>query len=198
MQRITRAAAILGLTLGLALTLLSPQARAKGRGKGKGRQDRPKEVEVLKKGRIRVVRGMRAEPQITDQTGDKHLCVGPLRDELLRLHGHKLRAWGTVDGKKLMTPTFRVTRYEITDSGGRKPLVGRLRHPDKKIFMLERREGNLEIKAGASFRRILRRRVGCKVWIVGELEGTALKAFKFGWIHCKPPKVIKPRKETTK
>jgi hypothetical protein len=185
------------LALSLALALLAPAAEARRK---KGKQDKPKGAEVLKEGKIRVVRGLGGgEPQLTDQHGTKHLCIGPARDELLRLNGHRLKAWGVVgDKKKLMMPTFKVSRYEITDSGGRKPVVGILRKEPKDRYVLERKEGNLTIKARASFKRQLRRRVGCKIWIVGDLEGTTLKAFKFGWINCKAPKAIKPRKETTK
>jgi hypothetical protein len=188
------------LCVSLALSLLAPHAAARGKGKDKdkGKQDKPKGAEVVKEGKIRVVRGMSAEPQLTDQNDKRHLCTGPLREELLRLHGHKVKAWGTVGDKKLMLPTFKVARYEITDSGGRKPMVGMLRREGKDRYILERDEGNLTIKARTSFKRRLRRRLGCKIWIVGDVDNSTLKAFKFGWLSCKAPKVIKPRKETSK
>jgi hypothetical protein len=189
----------LAICVSLALSLLAPDAAARGKGK-KGKQDKPKGAEVVKEGKIRVVRGMGAEPQLTDQNDKRHLCTGPLREELLRLHGHKVKAWGTVGDKKLMIPTFRVARYEITDSGGgRKPMVGMLRREGKERYILERqKEGNLTIKARAAFKRRLESRVGCKIWILGDLEDSTLRAYKFGWISCKAPKVIKPRKETSK
>jgi len=94
-------------------------------------------------------------------------------------------------------PTFKVVRYEITDSGGRKPMVGLLRKEAKERYLLERKEGNLTVQANKGLLRQLARRVGCKVWMVGELEGTTLKTHKFGWIRCAPPKAIKPGKETS-
>jgi len=178
----------------LGLVLAPPLARARD----KGKQDKGKGVEVVKEGKIRVVRGLSGgEPQLTDAKGRHHLCVGPSHDELLRLGGHTVKAWGAVGDKKLMMPTFKVVRYEITDSGGRKPMVGLLRKEAKERYLLERKEGNLTVQANKGLLRQLARRVGCKVWMVGELEGTTLKTHKFGWIRCAPPKAIKPGKETS-
>jgi hypothetical protein len=180
----------------LMLTLGSAAAAA-----GKGKQDKPKEAEVVKQGKILVVRGLGGgEPQITDQQGKRWLIDGPAREETLRLSGHTLKLWALVaTKKKLMTPVLKVNRYEILDSGGRKPLVGVLRRV-KLSYVLERKDkGNLTIKARSrSFYRLLSRRNNCKIWVVGDLEGTTLKAIKFGWITCKLPKPIKPRKESTK
>ncbi len=179
----------------LALTLSSAAGAA-----GKGKQDKPKENEVVKEGKILVVRGLSGgEPQLTDQQGKRWLIDGPAREETLRLSGHTLKVWALVASKKkLMTPVLKVNRYEILDSDGRKPLVGVLRRV-KLSYVLERKEGNLTIKARSrSFYRLLSRRNNCKIWVVGDLEGTTLKAIKFGWITCKLPKPIKPRKESTK
>lgn len=165
------------------------------------KQEKPKEAEVVKEGKITVVRGFGGgEPQFTDERNKRWMIVGPLRDEAVRLGGHMIKIWATVGiKKKMMMPTLEVKRYEILDSGGgRKPVVGILRHV-KQVYMLERKEGNLRIEARSrSFFRRLARRVNCKIWIVGDLEGTTLKAFKFGWLNCKPPKALKPRKESTK
>jgi hypothetical protein len=179
----------------LALALSSAAGAA-----GKGKQDKPKENEVVKEGKILVVRGLSGgEPQLTDQQGKRWLIDGPAREETLRLSGHTLKVWALIEAKKkLMTPALKVSRYEILDSGGRKPLVGVLRRV-KLSYVLERKEGNLTIKARSrSFYRLLARRNNCKIWVVGDLEGTTLKAIKFGWISCKLPKPIKPRKESTK
>lgn len=167
------------------------------------KQARPKEVEVVKEGKITVVRGLSGgEPQLTDQKDKRWLIVGPLRAEVLRLGGHQLKVWASVGAKKkLMMPTLSLKRYEILDSGGgHKPLVGTLRQTKTKLtFTLERKEGSLTVRVkNRSLAGRLARRVNCKVWIVGEMEGTTLKASKFGWITCKPPKAIKQRKETTK
>lgn len=182
----------------LALLLLAPAA-AQARDKGKGKQDKPKGADVVKEGKILVVRGLSGgEPQLTDEGGKRHLCVGPLHAELLRLNGHKIRAWGMAGDKKLMTPTFRVVRYEITDSGGgHRPAVGMLRRQDKG-FLLEQKDRTLTIDASPGFLRQLAKRVGCKVWIVGELDGTTLKAYKFGWLSCTTPRMLKPGKERSK
>jgi hypothetical protein len=185
--------------LALGLLLLLPGA-AEARGKGK-RREKTKETEVVTEGKVVVVRGLRGgEPQIADDKGKRWLMVGALQGELVRLSGHRIKVWATAGEKKVMMPTLKVRRYEILDSGGgQKPLVGMLRQePKDQRYVLERDEGNLTITASDAFKRQLARRVGCKIWIVGDLEGTTLKARKFGWLNCKPPKVIKPRKETSK
>jgi len=184
----------------LLATLLALLTSSAALAAGKDKQDKPKETEVVKQGKLLVVRGLSGgEPQITDQKGKRWLIDGPVREETLRLSGHTLKVWGAVGAKKkMMTPTLKVVRYEILDSGGRKPLVGILRRV-KLSYVLERKEGNLTITARSrSFFRQLARRNNCKIWVVGDLEGTTLKAFKFGWITCKLPKAIKSRKETTK
>lgn len=187
-----RSAAILGMVLLLGSTVAAEQ-------KKKGKQDKPKGAQVVKEGKIRVVRGLSGgEPQLTDKKGKRHLCVGPVHDELLRLSGHTVKAWGSVGDKKMMTPTFKVARYEITDSGGRRPMVGVLRKEAKKEYKLERKEGLLTVKTkNKGLNRQLAKRVGCKVWMVGELVGETLRPYKFGWIRCAPPKAIKPDKETS-
>lgn len=190
MQRSVKVAGVMvALLVALPMTALA-----------KDKKGEPREVEVIKEGKILVVRGLRGgEPQLTDQEGKRWLIAGALRAEVLRLGGHSLRVWGVVGKKKLMTPTLMVSRYEILESGGgRKPLVGKVVIEDKKTCKLARPEGNLSIKGKKSFIRRLARRAGCKVWIVGDLEGTILKANTFGWISCKPPKAIKPGKESTK
>lgn len=192
LARLARTAAVLGLALALLVPALA---------EGKRRQAQPKSTEVVKEGKILVVRGSDGgEPQLTDEDGKRWLIVGDLRDEVLQLDGHRLKVWGKTGDPKLLTPTLEATRYEIVDSGGgRKPLVGVLRQvPSKQGYLLERSEGNLQIKASAALSKKLGERTGCKIWIVGDLEGTTLKAFKFGWINCKPPKAIKPGKEASK
>jgi hypothetical protein len=115
------------------------------------------------------------------------------------LGGHVLKVWASVGPKKkLMMRTLDVQRYEIVDSGGRKPLVGRLRRGSKRLLLVREDAKDLRVKGSKPFMRRLAARVGCKVWVVGELDGSTIKAYKFGWIKCKPPKPIKPRKESTK
>lgn len=179
----------------LALLLTGPMTAS-----AKDRKEKPKEVEVVKEGKILVVRGLAGgEPQLTDQQDKRWLIVGPLRAETLRLGGHRIRVWATVGEKKLMTPTLKVSRYEILESGsGRKPLVGTLRQEESKTYLLERPEGKLRIKGSRSLMQRLAKRTDCKIWIAGSLEGTTLRAKTFGWISCKTPKAIKPRKESSK
>jgi len=161
----------------------------------KPKEDKPSPAELVKEGKILVVRGLHGgEPQLTDEEGKRFLIVGELREEALRLEGHKLKAWGIPAGKKLMVPTLKVRRYEILESGGgRRPVVGLLRKDAPLAFVLERKEGgNLEIKGSKPFLELLDKHTGCKVWLVGDLEGKALKAFKYGWLSCKvAPKEIK-------
>ena len=165
----------------------------------KKKQDKPKGAEVIKQGKVQVVRGLSGgEPQLTDRADKRWLITGPLRGEAMRLHGHQLKVWAIPGPKKMMVPTLAVKRYVITSSGGRKPVVGRLSRKAKRTFVLVRdKKSDLDIRStNKRFLRRLAARVGCKVWMLGELEGTTLKAYKFGWINCKPPKVIKPRKES--
>jgi hypothetical protein len=184
----------------LALLLLPAVSGAKDKPR-KPKEGEAKGTEVVKEGKVRVVRGLRGgEPQITDEKGKRWLIVGPLRGEAVRLNGHRLKVWAVVGDKKLMMPTLTVNRYEMLESGGRQPLVGILRREtkDKQRLLLERKEESLHVQASKPFLRRLARKVNCKVWLTGDLEGTTLKAFKYGWINCKLPKEIKPRKETTK
>jgi len=97
--------------------------------------------------------------------------------------------------------TFDVSRYDITDSGdGRKPVVGVLRRdPTGTGLNLERKnEASLDVKGSKPMVDAMIKRLGCKVWLLGDLEGQAVKVFKFGWLTCKPPKAIKTGKETKK
>lgn len=162
-------------------------------------QNKPKIDELTITGKVVVVRGLRGgEPQITDAKGKRWLMVGEQQTELLRVHGHTLTVWGTPEDKKAVFPTLKVRRYEIQDAGGQKPAVGRLRREGKRRFVLVRKADTLRISASKSFLRRLKKRNGCKVWMVGTIQGKTLKAFMYGWLTCKPPKVIKQKKEHTK
>ena len=140
------------------------------------------------------------EPQITDQQGKRFLLTGRWRAELLRLHGHTVKVVGELGDKKLMRPTVKVEQYEIVDSGGgRKPLVGRLELlSEDKALVLRQQNRVLPIAGSATLKKRLKRRVGCKVWIVGDIVAGALKVAKFGWLSCKTPAPIKPKKEKTR
>lgn len=192
--RVALPSAALALALGLG-------AGAAGAAKSKQDKDRPHPAEVSREGKILVVRGLEGgEPQLTASDGQRWLLVGLLREELLRLDGHKLRAWGVPGDKKLMMPTLDVSRYDIIDSGGgRRPLVGTLRRdrPGGTGLVLERKEGApLEVRGSKPLLEAMEKRLRCKIWLLGDLEGQAVRAFKFGWLSCKAPKSIKTGKET--
>jgi hypothetical protein len=176
--------------IGLVALLASP-VQAKDRTKARG-------DEVIKEGKILVVRGMDGEePQITDESDKRWLITGPLREEVLRLSGHKIKVWAREGDKKMMTPTLNAREYEILDAGGgRRPVVGSLRMTAALTYSLERKEGNLPIKGSKPFLEQLGKHVGCKVWLVGDLEGKTLKAFKYGWLSCKTTPKIKTGKES--
>lgn len=161
------------------------------------KEDKPRNAEVIKQGKVQVVRGLRGpEPQLADDKGNRWQIIGPVMEETLRLDSHTLKVWGVIGAKQSMLPTLDVKRYEILDTGGSRPLVGKLRRENRGKYTLARsKDGNLEIVANRGFRRRLKRRVGCKIWILGDLQGSTLKAHKFGWISCNPPKALKPRKE---
>lgn len=163
-------------------------------------QNKPRVHEQSLTGKVMVVRGLSGggEPQITDAKGKRWMLMGPLQTELLRVHGHTLTVRGAPTGKKAILPGFTAASYEILDAGGQKPVVGRLRREGKGRYVLVRKRDTLRIRARKSMLRKLKKRVGCKVWLAGTVQGKTLKPFMYGWLTCKPPKVIKPKKENTK
>jgi hypothetical protein len=186
----------------LGALVLAGEARATPRTPRTPQKDsKPRPSEVQRDGKLLVVRGLSGgEPQLTIEDGSRFLLTGPLRDELLRLEGHKLRIWAVPGAKKLLMDTLDVSRFEILDAGGgRRPLVGVLRKSAGNVLNLERpKAASLEIEASRALHAELEKRVGCRIWVVGELEGTTVKAFKFGWLSCRTPKSIKPDKENKK
>lgn len=152
-------------------------------------------TETSKEGKILVVRGAEGgEAQLTEASGNKVLLVGEWREELLRLDGHKIKAWGQADGKKLLVPAWRATRYEILDSGGRKPLVGILQKGEAGHLSLQVDGATTALNASKALSKKLSERHGCRVWIVGDLEGKSVKVNKFGWLSCKQEKPMQPAK----
>ncbi|MCB9555138.1 MAG: hypothetical protein H6707_03465 [Deltaproteobacteria bacterium] len=183
--------------VGIGLVALAANAAAE-------RREKPANSDVVKEGRIAVVRGVsRAEAQLTDHQGRRYLLTGALSNELLRLSGHTVKVWGVQGKEKLLTPTLRVDRYQIIDSGGTRPHVGRLLSDpkDKTGIILRKRaevgEQRLRVSAKRPLARRLRQRLGCKVWIAGEVTGDTLNAYKFGWLNCDTSKPIKPIKNKT-
>ena len=180
------------LMTALALALLSPSgAHAKS----------PKKVlaaPVVKTGMLRVARGVGGRlAQLTDEQGKRWVLLGRWTKELTRLHNHRVRIWASRGKKKMMMRSLLVKRYELL-APGRKPLVGRLRRAAGKL-VLKQANREVEIRAKKPFLERLRRRLGCKIWIVGDLADGKLKAFKFGWLDCDKRTPIKPkRKETSK
>jgi hypothetical protein len=178
------------------LLLSSTGARAEDKRKRSGaRSD-----ETVKQGKILVVRGAHGgEAQLTDEDGKNWLMDGVLKEELLRLDGHKLKVWVGPSQKKLSMNTLEAHRYEIMDSGdGRRPQVGLLRRKTPQGYFLETPQTVLQIEAKRSLLTLLDKWVSCKIWLVGDLEGQTLKAFKFGWIHCKKEPSTIPGKENKK
>ena len=158
------------------------------------------EVEV-KKGRLRVVRAIQGrEPRLRDAKGKHWLLTGALRSELLRLNNHRLKVWGVPGLTKAKKPTLRVKRYAIAPIYyKRTPLVGKLKRSSvyKNGLELVRKggAGAISIAGGKAFLRRLRRYVGYKIWIVGDLDENTLKAFKFGWLRRKQKPIAAARPE---
>lgn len=141
-------------------------------------------------GGITVVRELdRPVPQIADEQGRRFLLTGGGAEELLRLHGHTVKVWGELGPKKLLQPTVVVARYELLEVGGQRPQVGELRLEGDGRLLLRQVDRVLLLEPSAALRQRLRERVGCKVWIVGELAGRALRPAAFGWLRCQaaPP-----------
>lgn len=183
MKRIATTAAFAAL-----LALVAPSPRAAAAPKPDAR------AHVVREGTLRVVRSFDGGyPQLTDQRGKRYLLVGKFRAELRRLSGHGVKVWGIFVKKRLMFPTIKVSRYKITNSGGgRRPVVGRLRVVGKKKLRLVHKDGIYRIQAKRGLTRAMRKRNGCKVWVVGDVKGNTLHAFKFGWLSCKKRRPIKP------
>ncbi len=152
----------------------------------------PPATEAKREGRLLTVRGaMQAEPQLTDRKGERLLLQGEWREELLRLDGHMVRVWGATGEKKLMTPTLNVSRYEILSTGYGTPLVGRLVASDSGALSLKPLgDGDAEKLGGsASMKRRLRKRAGCKIWVVGKKpkkKGAVRRVRTYGWLSCDP------------
>ncbi len=150
-----------------------------------------------KEGRLLVVRGQDGgEPQLTDRKGDRFLLTGAARGELLRLDGHRVKVWAKPGPKKLMTPTLEVGRYEIMNAGYGLPRVGQLRLEGDRLSLAPAKGDPLNLKAGRSMSRKLRKRLGCKVWVVTRKPGkTAARVRRFGWLSCPPDKPKKTRQD---
>ena len=163
-----------------------------------GKDPVPSSGEQISEGRLLVVRGLDGgEPQLTDHKGNRYLLQGLARPELLRLDGHQVKVWGAPGEKKLMTPTLTVKRYTILGTGRRAPpLVGVLGVGENEQLQLvpEAGGGAVVFKGGRSILRKLRKRVGCKVWVVvskrkskGKSKAdAAVRVRKFGWLLCSP------------
>lgn len=148
---------------------------------------------VVKTGKVHVVRGVHGgEPQLTDERGERYLLVGPWRAELLRVGGHTIKLWGTFARKKLLQRTIKVTRYQLIESAGRKPWVGMLALDATGGLLLRQPDRTLLVTPPGGLAKKLRARVGCKIWMVGELVGDAIRPSQFGWLRCKPPEPVKP------
>jgi len=146
---------------------------------------------VVLSGSLVVVRELeRGMPQLTDEQGRRFLLTGAWSDELLRLHGHTVKVWGELGPRKLFQPTVVVTRYELLAVGGQAPQVGELRLEAEGRLQLRQQDRALVLEAPAALRQRLRARVGCKVWLVGELVGSVLRPSAFGWLRCQAPQTI--------
>lgn len=179
----------------LFLALLAPQGASARRV-----QSPPPKPQAVKEGKLQVVRGIRRpEAQLTDSSGKRWLLVGPLRSELLRLHGHHLRVYGSSapsnDPAKLAT--FTVKRYELTRIAGRRPQVGRLASQGITLSLVQR-DRTLRVIAKKPMAKRLRRVVGCKVWLLGDVDKSTIKVFKYGKITCEKRSPIKAKKEKMK
>ena len=156
----------------LGLLLAAPGAQADRPDTAKKPGKDKHSAELIKEGKVRVVRGIKgASPQLTDDSNRDWFLEGPLRGELLRLSGHRVQVWATADKKKLATPVLQVKRYEIRDSGGRKPLVGVLQQSDAREFILQQEQGTIRITGRPTFLKRLEKRLGCKISDRGEPGG---------------------------
>lgn len=154
---------------------------------------------LVKTGMLRVARGVGGRlVQLTDEQGKRWLLLGRWTKEFKRLNNHPVRVWATRGKKKMMMRSLLVSRYELLAVANRKPLVGHLRRGTSKL-VLKQANREVEISGQKPFLKRLRRHLGCKIWLVGDLADGKLKAFKFGWLDCDKRTPIKPkRKETTK
>lgn len=147
--------------------------------------------QISKEGKILMVREFRENlAELTDAAGQHWYLTGKWREEMIRLDGHKVKVWGIAGAKKMRRPELEVLRYDIIDSGGgHKPWVGILQRKAPQVFALEPLDQNektapYEVKASRPFLQQLDKRVGCKIWVVGEKKGRVIDAYKFGWLYC--------------
>lgn len=158
-------------------------------------------------GRLLVVRGVSGgEAQLTDSKGERFLLQGKWRPELLRLDGHLVKVWGTPGKKHLMTPTVKVARYAILDTGGGAPRVGVLSTSGDALTLTpEDGGGPVRLSGSRSMLRKLRKRAGCKVWVVArwpkkgeaKAKGKAVRARVYGWLSCPAASAAPETKSST-
>ncbi|MBW2736082.1 MAG: hypothetical protein JRH20_27165, partial [Deltaproteobacteria bacterium] len=104
-------------------------------------------------------------------------------------------ASATKDPAKLSR--FSVTRYELMSLNGKQPQVGRLARRGA-VLSLVQNERTLRIAAKKGMTARLERVVGCKVWVLGDIDESTIKVFKYGRITCEKPAPIKAKKEKSR
>ena len=191
------------IALPLVLSLLcAPSAWAQGKeGKGLKKETGKAKVELVKEGKVRLVRGLRRpEVMLTDEKGKDWRLSGELLGELRRLRGHRIKIWAKPAKTKLATEGLAVVRYQMLKQGNHQPQVGILKERPSGELCLMKKGQKLMVEGRPKFLSRLKEKVGCRVWLVGKIQKETIKAYKFGWLSCEKPKTKKKvtEKETRK
>jgi hypothetical protein len=160
---------------------------------------KPGHGDLVRVGSVSVARGIQGgEPLLTDTSQKRWLLVGKLREELLRLEKHEIRVQGREGKRKQMMPTIRVKRYRLLRLDGGQPEVGRLvKDPNGQLSLQQRERTLVVVAAEKTVLKQLQLRVGCRVWLLGELKGQSrIHVRKFGWIRCTSSPTLKVQEST--
>lgn len=121
-------------------------------------------------GRVRQVGSTPFTRTLLQSDGDQVRLVGPLIDELRRLVGARVRAFGERVESDPEGEGLRVLSYEILSVDGERPETGLLRYHEEGHYYLERQGGEDLDLQGLS--RRLEGHLGAKIWVVIGPGGT--------------------------
>ena len=180
-----------------ALALISPGGVSLAFGASGGH----KEVQGVRqvRGRLRVSRGvLKSRLSLTDASGRVYRVGGKYHQEFLRLNNHLLEIEGRVvlQGR---TRLLEAQTYRLVEVEGRRAELGWLVGGGAGALSLQQRDREVPLSAKGAMLNQLRKRLGCKIWVVGTQVERRLRVDKFGWVNCtdkrplRQPKKEKPR-----
>lgn len=176
-------------TLGIMLSsvfFLTPNAFAQGE---KDTQKESKSFTV--EGQVHVGRGAMKRIATLKSNCGKEQCPtyvlsGVMQKEFLRLHNHRLILSAIqTDKKEQNHQVIDVQDYTLSTKGDKRAEIGILKQQGDVYQLAQDNKRVINLNAGKGFMRHLKKRQGCKVWVVGtDKEEGKLKISKFGWLSC--------------